>query len=197
MENSLFLALTAYVCVMSITPGPNNVMLMSSGLMFGFRRTCPHMLGIPLGVILQLWLTGAGLGALLALEPRLQMAMKVAGSLYLLWLAARLWQAAELKETRARRPITFLQAMAFQFVNPKAWLTAATAVAVCAPPGDRYLGHLAVSCAVFAAVGLPCIAVWAGFGAALRPWLRRPGTALWINRAMAALTALTIVLFWI
>lgn len=197
MENSLLLGLVSYVCVMSITPGPNNVMLMSSGLLFGFRRTCPHMLGIPLGMIAQLWLVGAGLGVLFAMEPGLQLALKAAGSLYLLWLAARLWRAAEMEEARASRPITLLQAVAFQFVNPKAWLAAATAIAAFTPPGGGYLSHLLVICLVFVAVGLPCIAIWAGFGAALKPWLRRPGVALRINRAMAALTGLTIILFWI
>lgn len=84
MEHTAFIALIVYAFVMSITPGPNNVMLMSSGLIFGLRRTLPHLLGVPVGVVTQICITGAGLGALFAFEPRLQLVLKIAGSLYLL-----------------------------------------------------------------------------------------------------------------
>ncbi|VCU72419.1 Cysteine/O-acetylserine efflux protein [Pigmentiphaga humi] len=196
MQQTAFAALIVYAFVMSITPGPNNVMLMSSGLIFGLRRTWPHLLGILAGVLLQIWSTGAGLGALFALEPRLQVALKIVGSLYLLGLATRLWRAAELEESHAGRPIGFTQALAFQFVNPKAWLMSVTVASTFLPPGDGYALRLLTVSLVFAAVGLPCIVVWAAFGAGLRPWLRDRTIARRINRAMALLAALTVLLFW-
>lgn len=196
MEHTALVALIVYAFVMSITPSTNNVMLMSSGLLFGLGRTWPHLLGIPAGVMVQLGITGAGLGAVFALEPRLQVALKVVGSLYLLWLAARLWRAAELEETEAGRPIGFMQALAFQFVNPKAWLISVTVVSTFLPPGEGYALRLLVVSLVFAAIGLPCMLVWAAFGAGLRPWLRDRAVARVVNRAMATLAALTVLLFW-
>ncbi|WCU08029.1 LysE family translocator [Pseudomonas aeruginosa] len=104
MEHTAFVALIVYAFVMSITPGPNNVMLMSSGLLFGLGRTWPHLLGIPAGVMVQLGITGVGLGAVFALEPRLQVALKVVGSLYLLWLAARLGARPSWRRPRPAGP---------------------------------------------------------------------------------------------
>lgn len=196
MEHTALVPLIAYAFVMSITPGPNNVMLMSSGLLFGLGRTCPHLLGIPAGVIVQLGITGAGLGAVFAHEPRLQVALKVAGSIYLLWLASRLWLAVELEETETGRPIGFMQALTFQFINPKAWLISVTVVSTFLPPGEEYALRLLVVSLVFASIGLPCMLVWAAFGAGLRPWLRERAVARSINRAMATLAALTVLLFW-
>ncbi|MFD2112559.1 LysE family translocator [Thiorhodococcus fuscus] len=196
MEHTPLVALIVYAFVMSITPGPNNVMLMSSGLIFGLGRTWPHLLGIPAGVMVQLWVTGAGLGGVFALEPRLQVVLKVLGSVYLLWLARRLWRAAELEEAEAGRPIGFMQALVFQFVNPKAWLISVTVISTFLSAGEGYALRLCVISLVFVAVGLPCMLVWAAFGAGLRPWLSDRIVARRINRAMATLAALTVLLFW-
>ena len=197
MDPGSLAALALYTVVMSITPGPNNVMLTTSGLAFGMRRTWPHMLGIPFGVTVQLVAVGTGLGAVFALEPRIQLGLKVIGTLYLLWLAARLWRAATVRDAELARPISFWQAAVFKFVNPKAWLIAVTVVASFLAPGEGYAGRLAIVCAVFAALGLPCMAVWAGFGAGLRRVLHDPRKLLVINRTMAALAALTAGLFWL
>ena len=197
METTSLTALALYAFVMSITPGPNNLMLTTSGLIFGMARTWPHILGIPVGVAVQLVAVGAGLGAAFALEPRIQVALKAVGTLYLLWLASRLWRAAAMRDVEIARPVTFLQAAAFQFVNPKAWLIAVTVVAAFVAPGDGYAMRLALVCAVFAAVGTPCMAVWAGFGARLRRVLHDPAKLLIVNRTMAALAAMTAGLFWL
>lgn len=196
MDHSAIGALITYAFVMSITPGPNNVMLMSSGLIFGLKRTWPHLLGVLTGVLTQIYLTGAGLGALFSVEPRYQFVLKLAGSIYLLWLAAQLWNAAALEETEVGRPIRFLQAWTFQFVNPKAWLMSITVAATFLTPGDGYGLRLLLVNLVFATIGLPCIVVWAAFGASLRPYLHNPVIARRANRAMALLAAFTVLLFW-
>jgi len=197
MEPTSLAALAIYAFVMSITPGPNNLMLTTSGLIFGMARTWPHILGIPFGVAVQLSAVGAGLGAVFAIEPRLQVALKLVGTLYLLWLAAKLWRAAELRDASMAAPISFFQAAAFQFVNPKAWLIAVTVIAAFVAPGEGYVGRLALVCLVFAVVGIPCMSVWAAFGAGLRKVLRDPRKLLMVNRTMAGLAALTAGLFWL
>jgi len=196
MDIATIFSLALYAFVMSITPGPNNVMLTSSGLLFGIRRTVPHILGIPFGVALQLCLTGAGLGAVFAVEPRLQLVLKICGTLYLLWLAVKLWRAGELKEPGAARPISFLQAAAFQFINPKAWLIAITVIATFISPGDHYWLQIALGCLVFTITGVPSMAVWAIFGSALKSILHDRKKLRLINRTMAGIAALTAALFW-
>lgn len=196
MDIATIFSLALYAFVMSITPGPNNVMLTSSGLLFGIRRTVPHILGIPFGVTLQLCLTGAGLGAVFAVEPRLQLVLKICGTLYLLWLAVKLWRAGDLKEPGAARPISFLQAAAFQFINPKAWLIAITVIATFISPGDHYWLQIALGCLVFTITGVPSMAVWAIFGSALKSILHDRKKLRLINRTMAGIAALTAALFW-
>jgi threonine/homoserine/homoserine lactone efflux protein len=197
METTSLAALALYTFVMCITPGPNNLMLTTSGLIFGMARTCPHILGIAFGAATQLIAVGAGLGAVFAVEPRLQIGLKLIGSLYLLWLAGKLWRAAELRGAALAAPVTFFQAAAFQFVNPKAWLIAVTVIAAFVSPGDGYALRIALVCAVFAIVGTPCLAVWAAFGAGLRRILHDPAKLLIINRTMAALSAITAGMFWL
>ncbi|MFZ5739890.1 threonine/homoserine/homoserine lactone efflux protein [Rhodopseudomonas thermotolerans] len=197
METTSLAALALYTFVMCITPGPNNLMLTTSGLIFGMARTCPHILGIAFGAATQLIAVGAGLGAVFAVEPRLQIGLKLIGSLYLLWLAGKLWRAAELRGAALVAPVTFFQAAAFQFVNPKAWLIAVTVIAAFVSPGDGYALRIALVCAVFAIVGTPCLAVWAAFGAGLRRILHDPAKLLFINRTMAALSAITAGMFWL
>lgn len=197
MDATSFAALALYAFVMSITPGPNNLMLTTSGLIFGMSRTWPHILGIPFGVAVQLVAVGSGLGAVFAVEPRIQIALKIVGTAHLLWLAYKLWRASELPDKSIGQPISFFQAAAFQFVNPKAWLIAVTVVAAFATPGDGFGARLAMVCAVFAVIGTPCMAIWAAFGAGLRQVLHNPAKLLLVNRTMAVLAALTAGLFWL
>lgn len=197
MQTTTLTALVLYAFVMSITPGPNNVMLTTSGLIFGMARTWPHILGIPFGVAVQLIVVGSGLGAVFALEPRIQTVLKVVGTAYLLWMAWKLWRAGEMPDASLARPVSFFQAAAFQFVNPKAWLIAVTVVATFVSPGDGYVARLGLVCAAFAVIGTPCMAIWAAFGAGLRKILHDPSKLILINRVMAALAAVTAGLFWL
>ncbi|WP_459616918.1 LysE family translocator [Bordetella sp. 2513F-2] len=179
--------LALFVLVTSITPGPNNVMLASSGLTFGFRRSIPHMLGVNLGFTLMLVLLGLGLGAIFRYAPWLYDVMKYAGGAYLLYLAWRIAMAGPLEGGAERgRPLTFLQAALFQWVNPKAWIMT-TGVITAYTPQQGYLGNLLIAAVVCCAVGLPSIGVWVLCGGALRRWLHRPRAIRAFNLTMAAL----------
>jgi threonine/homoserine/homoserine lactone efflux protein len=191
---SLVSSLALYAFITSITPGPNNLMLASSGLTFGFQRTVPHMLGIAFGCVTLIAACGLGLGALFEALPWLQAGLRIAGAGYLLFLAWKLWRAGEMKEIEGADPVGFWGAAAFQYVNPKALVMAITAVSAFAPQGEDYARNLAIVGIVFAAVNLPCIAIWALFGAGMRTVLRNQNALTWFNRVMAILTALTAIL---
>lgn len=193
MTADAFLALLVYAFVTSITPGPNNFMLLASGVNFGFVRTIPHMLGIGTGFFSLLLGVGFGLGAILMAFPSLHTALKITGGAYLLYLAWRIGMSRSLgKEGEAKaKPMTFLQAAAFQWVNPKAWVMAVTAMAVYTSPQARFLSVVLVAVA-FALVNLPSVSTWAGFGTALRGFLSDPVRLKWFNIAMGLLLAATL-----
>ncbi|NNF25110.1 MAG: LysE family translocator [Rhodobacteraceae bacterium] len=185
MTMDVFLALTAFAFVSSITPGPNNLMLMASGANFGLRRTGPHMLGVALGFSLMVVLVGVGLAELFQRVPAAHTALKIVSVLYLGWLAWKIARAAPPREGAAGgRPFTFLQAAAFQWVNPKAWAMALTAVTVYAG-GD--LNTILAVAAVFGAVNLPSITVWVMLGRQMRRFLTSPQRLAAFNWTMAAL----------
>jgi threonine/homoserine/homoserine lactone efflux protein len=193
MSADAFLALLVYALVTSITPGPNNFMLLASGVNFGFRRTIPHMLGISVGFASLLVGVGLGLGALLTAFPSLNTALKVAGGAYLLYLAWRIGSSRSLgKDGKAgARPMTLLEAAAFQWVNPKAWVMAVTAMALYANAERPFLSA-AIVVVAFTLVNLPSVSSWAGFGVALRGFLSDPVRLKWFNIAMGLLLAATL-----
>lgn len=192
MSLDLFAALVGFAFVSSVTPGPNNMMLLASGVNFGFRRTVPHMLGIGFGFASLLLGVGFGLGALLSAFPPLHLALKLAGGAYLLYLAWRIASSRTLAEAgSASRPMSFGEAAAFQWINPKAWVMAVTAMAIYTSPEAPVLSVLLVATA-FALVNVPSVSVWAGFGTALRGWLSDPGRLRWFNVTMGLLLAATL-----
>ncbi|MEQ1950461.1 LysE family translocator [Mesorhizobium sp. CN2-181] len=193
MSTDVFLALLLYAFVTSITPGPNNFMLLASGVNFGFVRTIPHMAGIASGFLVLLLAVGFGLGAALQAFPVLHVGLKIAGGVYLLYLAWKIAMSRSLGkdgESKAR-PMTFLEAAAFQWVNPKAWVMAVTAMAVYTDPATPFLSVLLIGFA-FAAVNFPSVSTWAGFGMALRGFLADPVRLKWFNIAMGLLLAATL-----
>lgn len=190
--------LMLYTFVMTITPGPNNLLLLSSGLNFGFNRTIRHMVGILSGVLLQILITGAGLSVLFVLIPELQTLLKMVGSIYMLWLARKLWNASMLHGTPSTiHSIGFLEALCFQFINPKAWIMATTVVAVFVPAGDNYGTRVVIAGCIFTGVALPCIAVWVTSGAWLRKCISDATTLRNINWSLSLLSVMTALLFWI
>lgn len=183
-----------YYFVMSITPGPNNVMLTAAGANFGFRRTIPHMLGISAGCAVQLIAVCAGLGVLFTQWPVLQTVLQWAGATYLLWLGWKLLRSGEVAHGKAPEPITFLQAAAFQFVNPKAWVMSLSAVSLFMPRDMGIVPATACLLGLMLLINLPCIGVWALFGSSLRGALQRRPARLAFNVCMAVALAATGVI---
>lgn len=184
-----------YSFVMSITPGPNNVMLTASGANFGFRRTLPHMFGISAGCAIQLIAVSAGLGAMFHQWPVLQTILQWAGAVYLLYLGWKLLGSREIREAQAAvEPIGFWHAAAFQFVNPKAWVMTLTAVSLFWPADISAWAAGSYLVAMMVCVNLPCIAIWALFGSSLRNWLAHPARRMGFNVAMALALAVTGVI---
>jgi threonine/homoserine/homoserine lactone efflux protein len=187
MDQHLLLGLVAFAFVSSITPGPNNMMLMASGANFGVRRTVPHMLGVALGFGLMVALVGIGLIGLFDLWPPSHAIIKWTGVAYMIWLAFKIARAGPpVAAASARgRPLGFFQAAAFQWVNPKAWTMALGAIAAYAPGHD--LGAVLLVAGVFAVINLPSVGTWAVLGQGLRGWLGDPGRLRLFNYGMAAL----------
>ena len=193
MSPDLFTALVGFAFVSSITPGPNNLMLLASGANFGFRRTVPHMLGISLGHLLMIVLVGLGLIRLFETYPTLHTAMKIASVAYLLYLAWKIANAAPPREGEAGgTPMTFLQAAAFQWVNPKAWFMALTAITVYAP--ETTLWAVVLVASAFAAVNLPSVSTWTALGVQMRRILTNPTRLRLFNWTMAALLVGSLLL---
>jgi threonine/homoserine/homoserine lactone efflux protein len=192
MTQDLLLALLGFAFVTSVTPGPNNMMLLASGVNHGFARTLPHMLGISLGHALMVVLIGLGLAGVFHAAPHALVALKVVSLVYMLWLAWKIANSAAPGQGKAAgKPFSFLQAAAFQWVNPKAWAMALGAVAAYAPAAD--LGALAIVAAVFCAVNLPSVALWAAMGEGLRGWLAHPVRLRAFNWTMAGLLVVSLL----
>ncbi|MBC8726562.1 LysE family translocator [Paraburkholderia sp. 31.1] len=176
-----------FALVTSITPGPNNTMLLASGVNFGFRRTLPHLSGISVGVVLLMLSVGIGLGEAFVHFPVLYTVLEVVSVAYLLYLAWKIGASGELKlRNGERRPMRFHEAIAFQWVNPKAWMMVLTAATTIHLSNSFGMNAVAMA-AVFYVIGFPCICVWAGFGTAMREVLSNPKRLRVFNIAMALL----------
>ncbi|MEM8792995.1 MAG: LysE family translocator [Pseudomonadota bacterium] len=192
MQQELIAALALYAFVTSITPGPNNVMLMTSGVNFGFRRTIPHMLGVGIGFAVMIIAVGTGVAGIFYSWPPAQEILRALSIAYLCWLA---WKIATqptdaLAPGEAARPMTFLQAAAFQWVNPKAWTMALTSVSVYAP--DQGIRNVLVVALVFGAINLPAVSSWTLIGLNISRLLGNPRHLRAFNVAMAVLLVLSL-----
>jgi threonine/homoserine/homoserine lactone efflux protein len=186
MTHDLLAALALFAFVSSITPGPNNLMLMASGANFGFRRSLPHMLGIGLGFTFMIVLVGAGLVQVFDAIPASYMALKTASVIYLLWLAWKIAHAAPAGSGAAKgQPMTFMQAAAFQWVNPKAWAMALTAISAYTP--DQTWAAVLATAAVFGIINLPSVSTWTVLGQQMARLLTNPRRLTLFNWTMAAL----------
>lgn len=187
-DTATLIALVVFAFVSSATPGPNNLMLMASGTNFGFSRSYPHMAGVLLGYVAMLVIVGSGVGLAIHSSPTAGLALKVASTVYMLYLA---WKIATAPPPSAEprtgaRPLTFFQAAAFQWVNPKGWAMALTATSVYVPAQNPLAG-LALLALVFFLVNLPVVGLWTALGVQLRRLLARPQTLRAFNVAMALL----------
>ena len=178
----------AFALAMTITPGLNNVMVMASGLNFGYRRTVPHMLGISVGFPVMLIAVGAGLGSIIQGHPDVHRTLSYVGAAYLLWLSWKIATAAAPEAGAATgRPIGFFQAAGFQWVNPKAWMIALGAVATFTSADGNVVTDVAIIVIIFAAVVYPCVSLWALFGGVLGRLLHRPRLRTIFNVGVALL----------
>ncbi|MGR3468585.1 MAG: LysE family translocator [Shimia sp.] len=193
MNTELLIALAGFAFVSSITPGPNNLMLMASGANYGLRRTLPHMLGVGFGFVAMVALVGLGLMQVFDAVPGSYATLRVVSVLYLLWLAWRIATAApkapDAPETSGR-PMTFAEAAAFQWVNPKAWAMALTAITNYAP--ERSLGGVIAVALVFGAINLPAVSSWTILGQEMRRVLTSPARLRAFNWTMALLLIATL-----
>lgn len=193
MTLELFFALAGFAVATSITPGPNNLMLMASGANFGLQRTVPHMLGISLGHAFMIVMIGLGLIQIFEAFPLLHQIMTVLSVAYLLFLAWKIARSAPPEEgAAAGTPFTFLQAAGFQWVNPKAWFMALTAITVYAP--SESLAAIVTVALIFSLVNLPSILVWTCLGQGLRRFLTSHNRLRMFNWTMAALLVASLAL---
>ena len=170
MDISVIGPLLVFVVASTITPGPNSIMIMASGVNFGFRKTVPHILGVAVGITIVITLAGIGLGTVLGLLPWLRVVMLFASAAYLLFLAWKIANAVPASETDgAGTPLTFLQALGFQWVNPKVWALGMAAVAIFAP--QYIVSNVVIVALAFAVVGLISNTSWAWFGTVIRRYL--------------------------
>lgn len=192
MSFDLFVALSFFAFVSSITPGPNNLMLMASGANYGFRRTLPHMMGVGVGFMVMLFVVGIGLIGIFDAVPYSYTVLKWVSVVYLCWLAWRVANsAAPSNETASGKPFTFLQAAMFQWVNPKAWTMSLTAITLYAP--DRSLLAVLLVTLVFGAINLPSVSSWTLLGQKMQILLTNPKRLTAFNYTMAAMLIATLI----
>ena len=193
MTYSLLSSLILFCLVSSITPGPNNMMLMAAGANFGVRRSLPHAAGVVLGFTIMIIIIGLGAAQLFQSYPLTHIVLTVASAIYLLYLAYKIATAApKINEPDdAGTPITFFQAVAFQWVNPKAWTMALAAITVYTPqPTTSY--YVIVVSLIFGAINLPSISVWLILGVQMRRFLTTPTRLRLFNRSTAFLLVMSL-----
>ncbi len=192
MNFELLYPLALFALVSSITPGPNNLMLMSSGVNFGLRATMPHMFGVAIGFTLMILGVGLGVTQLFQFYPDAFLVLRVVCGVYLVYLAWKIaTSASRVKSTEKASPLTFMQAALFQWVNPKAWAMAITATSIYA--ADTTLASVLFVAIVFGTVNLPCIGVWVGMGHHLAGFLNNIKRLRIFNVAMAVLLIASVL----
>ncbi len=192
MSLELVVSLVVLSFAASFTPGPNNALVAASGANFGMRRTLPHVLGIALGFPLMALIVGLALGELFAASAVLRELLRWGGAALLLWVAWQIGRSGGLGRGERVRPFTFVEAAAFQWINPKGWVMALAVSAQFVDPA-RPVATAGVVAGVFLLAGLSSSLAWAGLGQALRRWLEAPGRLRLFNAAMGGLIALGVV----
>lgn len=194
MQTLDYYSIILFVIATCVTPGPNNVMLMSSGANFGIGRTMRHVAGINIGFPLMLIAVGVGAGAIFQQYPRLHDVLQVVGALYLLYLAYQIASAptADLDD-KSGKPLGFTRAALFQWVNPKAWVMAVGAVLTYTSPADAYGFQILLIALLFFLFGSPCSMVWVFFGQYLRRFLTYPQRLKAFNISMSLVLVASLI----
>ncbi|MEM7257489.1 MAG: LysE family translocator [Pseudomonadota bacterium] len=192
MSSSTLIALVVFSFVSSITPGPNNIMLFASGVNFGLYRTWPHAFGIAFGFGVLLLAVGLGVGAVVDRSVVVMALLKFLGGAYMIYRAWRIATASGVESVEVgARPMTFFEAALFQWVNPKAWVMAITAMSAYTQEGD-YRANVIIVIVVFVLVNFPSVTCWAGFGQLLSGWLADPRRRRWFNLSMGGALVLSL-----
>lgn len=186
MSVDILFALAMFSLITSLTPGPNNLMLMASGANFGFRRTVPHMLGITFGFMAMLLLVGLGLIRVFDAYPVIYSVLKVASVVYLVFLAYKIATAAPIERTGTDgAPLSFLQAAGFQWVNPKAWAFGLSIITIYVPVAGFV--PLLLAAIVVAIMAFPSVTIWTVMGGQMSRFLTNPRRLRAFNVTMAIL----------
>ena len=184
----------SYCLVMSATPGPNNVMLATTGANFGCRGALPAILGIQAGLFVQTMLMCVGLGSVFVVYPLAHQVLRIAGSLYLVFLAWKL-SGASVGGAQAPKAVSFAQAAAFQALNPKSWIKAITVASVFLPAGHSTVASALLVAVIGVLVGMPCNVMWALFGVSIRGLLKDPYKQRVFNLTMGAILLVLAMMF--
>ena len=196
MTADQLLALSVFAAVSSGTPGPNNLMILTSGVNFGMKRSIPHLMGITLGFCFMIFCVGMGLQTMFTVVPQLETILRYGGTAYLLWLAWKIAHSAppssSATEGTSAKPMGFWAAAAFQWVNPKAWFMAISAITTYASSAENAevgskLSQVLLVVLIFGTVNLPLVACWGWFGSAMRRFLQDPKNLKMFNITMAIL----------
>src|SRR6516162_6634508 len=194
MSHQLLFAFVVFAIVMFFTPGPNNIMVLSSGLTYGFRRTLPHIAGVTFGFAFMVAAVGAGLGTIFIAYPLLQTVLKYAGAAYLIYLAAAIAASSPAKADPGGRrgPMTFWGAAMFQWVNVKGWVAVIGTITAYAAIA-RFPLNIVIQVVTFLVMGTASITTWTLFGSALRPVLTSARAVRLFNVAMAILLLASLI----
>ena len=193
-DNNLVFALISFYFVMYVTPGPNNAMVLTSGLKFGFLKTIPHMSGITIGHVLQLILVCLGLGKIFQIFPQLQQILKILCSLYLLYLGYKIIGSFNKVTENDARPLKFYEAALFQIINPKAWTISSMAASSFLPKEGNLIASI-IFIAIVALIICPLsISPWAGFGSAIRNLVKNNIIKSAIEYFLAVLLLITAII---
>jgi len=190
----LFIALVSFYFVMFVTPGPNNAMLTASGIKFGFRRTLPHLIGIPCGHIVQITLVCLGLGKIFQIYPYIQEVLKYVCAAYLLYLGYKIIGSFSEHKKDSSRPLKLYEAALFQFVNPKAWTVALMVASGFFPKEEVLIIAILFSSLTAAIVCFPSICLWALFGSSIRLMIKDTKIKKSVEFLLAFLLLLTAII---
>ncbi|ENM5780359.1 LysE family translocator [Vibrio mimicus] len=187
-------AVVLFAVSSSVTPGPNNIMVMTSGLNFGVKKSLPLLTGICVGFTVMLLLVGLGFAQLFVTFPSLHLIIKCVGVLYLLYLAYLIVRSSgEVESSEQSQPFTFMKGALFQWVNAKAWVVATGAIAAFTTVGASFFSQNLMIAATFFLVSFPCVGVWLMFGSMLKNALNSPRSRAAFNYAMSGLLVLSVV----
>jgi threonine/homoserine/homoserine lactone efflux protein len=187
-------AMALFVFVASVTPGPNNTMLLASGVNFGYKQTLPHLLGISVGHFILLMAVGNGLEAVFNIYPVTYQAMKIIGVSYLMYLALKIIRSNTLESDQAKqaRPLSFIGGAAFQWVNPKAWMMSIGFFSTYMPE-ESSMTFVTLSCLMFSLINFPTISLWAGLGTKMVHYLQNIRLRTMFNWMMALLLIISMI----